>query len=119
MFSVLRAGTSFAGPASPGSIQRAQEILEEDRVLMERLGKGEKFYIKKIEVKGAFLVGHEQIRDIVDPFQRKWLTRKDIRMILEAIQELYKKNGHEDKLHAIAYKIKAETLRISVKELSS
>ncbi|MGE5197115.1 MAG: hypothetical protein ACM3IL_01250, partial [Deltaproteobacteria bacterium] len=76
--------SSFAQP-SASQIERSQELLDREQALRQELEKGEKTLIKKIIVKGVRKLTKKQIRQIVAPFQKHWLTKKDFEEIIDLI----------------------------------
>jgi len=61
---VLATGYAFAAPPTAGSIERSQEILQEDKALRQRIEQGEKFFVKTIICKGCLRLSEEEIKDI-------------------------------------------------------
>lgn len=104
--------TIFAQPPV-GEIQRAEEILEKEKILREKLEKKEKIFIKKIIIEGASLISEEKLEEIILPFPRKWLSKEDIQQILEQILQAYKQ---KDKEPEISYQIRKRQLKILIKE---
>lgn len=111
-------GASFAQDHSASRIGRSQEILEKEKALRNKLDEEEKIFIKKIEVKSISLLNEDEIREITLPFQKKWLTKKDIQQILELIKETYKQKGYIGQPGKISYQIKKKSLIIRVEELT-
>lgn len=108
----------FAQTPPIGQIQRSQEILEQEKALREKLEQEEKIFIEKITIKGVTLLSAEQIKEIILPFKRQWLTKRDIEQLLEFIKQAYKEKGYSEKLLNLSYEIKKNRyLEIKVEEL--
>lgn len=106
----------FAEPPSVGQIERAQEILQKEEILRNKLEKEEKVYIKKIIVKGATLLDEGKIKEIILPFQKHWLSKTDIQQILDIIGQAYKQKGYTGSPIRISSQIKKNCLEINVEE---
>lgn len=100
---------------SPEQIQRAQEILQEDKMLREKTEEGAKSWIERITVKGASHLDEEQITQAILPYQKRWLTRNDIGMLLGALEKLCVSAGHEKSSFSLQPEIKGSTLEVSIK----
>lgn len=107
---------SFAQNITPAQIERSQEILEEEKIIRDKLEKEEKVYIKKIIVKGVTLLSQAQIKEIISPFQKHWLTKEDIQQILDLLEKAYINNGYGNKVKGISYQIKKRVLGIQIEE---
>ena len=101
---------------TPAQLQRSQEILEKERALRGKIEKGEKVYIKKIIVKGATLLNQKQVREIILPFQKHWLTKNDIQQMLGFFEQAYFNCGYGTKLKGISYQVKKRILEIQIEE---
>ncbi len=106
----------FAEPPSAGQIERAQEILQKEDILRNKLEKEEKIYIKKIIVKGVTLLDEDKIKEIILPFQKHWLNKTDIQQILDIIGQAYKQKGYTGLPLRIYSQIKKNCLKIEIKE---
>jgi hemolysin activation/secretion protein len=110
---------AFAESVSPSQIQREQEILEKEKALREKIEKKEeKIFIKKILIKGIRLLTEDQIKEIILPFQEKWLTKKDIQQLIDLIIQAYHQKGYNESDLKISYEIKKKCLKIQVEELT-
>lgn len=114
IISSLLYGISSAATPSASQIERTQEILEKGEALMNKIEKKEKKFIKKIIVQGVLSFSQDQIKEIILPFQKKWLTEVDIQQILDSFKELYKRQGKP--LARISYQIKGNQLFIKAEE---
>lgn len=104
--------------ATPSQIERMEEVLREQEALRKKIEEPEKIYIKKIIIEGVTLLSESEIKDIIAPFQKRWLTKEDIREILELIKQVYKEKGYSEELIKISYRvIKNRQLKIKVEEL--
>lgn len=101
---------------TPAQLQRSQEILQEENILRERIEKGEKVYIKQIEVNGVTLIESEKIQEITFGFNKHWLYQEDIEMLIESIKEIYHERGYSEALKDVSYLVKDNQLKIEVKE---
>ena len=54
--------TCFAEQPSASQIERTQEIIQEEKILRDKLKTGEKVFIKKIIVKGITLLDDDEIK---------------------------------------------------------
>jgi hemolysin activation/secretion protein len=106
----------FAQNPSISQIQRAQEVLEKEQALRERLKQKEKIFIYKIIVKGTSLLSEEQVQEIILPFQKRWLTKKIIGEILELIKKAYEEKAYTREPVKIAYQIQKKKLIIEIDE---
>jgi len=103
---------------SVSQMQRAQDMLEKERALSQKLEEPQKIYIKKIIVEGALLLSADEVKRIVSAFERHWLTKLDIERILEALKQAYKDKGYTGEPLKISYQIKQKSLIIRVEELT-
>ena len=103
---------------SVSQMQRAQDMLEKERALSQKLEEPQKIYIKKIIVEGALLLSADEVKKIVSAFERHWLTKLDIERILEALKQAYKDKGYTGEPLKISYQIKQKSLIIRVEELT-
>jgi len=103
---------------SVSQMQRAQDMLEKERALSQKLEEPQKIYIKKIMVEGALLLSADEVKRIVSAFEKRWLTKLDIERILEALKQSYKDKGYTGEPLKISYQIKQKSLIIRVEELT-
>jgi len=110
---------AFPSTITAGTIERSQEILQEDKDLRQRIEREEKVFIKKVIIKGALKLSREEIRDIILPFENQWLTKKDIQRIIDSLKSAYQKKGIETSHFKPAYELKkAQILEITLNELT-
>lgn len=114
--SLIFAGLSWA-EVSTGQILRSEEILEKEKALRQRLQEEEKVFIRKIKIEGVTLLSESQIKEIISPFQKRWLTKTQIQQILELIKEAYRKNSYQNQPKGISYQIKGKELSIKAEEV--
>lgn len=108
---------SFAQVQTPLSqIERSQELIDKEEALRKRIYAPEKIYIEEISVEGAGLLSQKEIKDLVLPYEKKWLTKDDISQIINELNELYRNKGLTGQLSDISYQIKDKRLIIEVKE---
>lgn len=110
--------TCFAEVHPAGEIERTQEILEKERALREKIEKEERFFIKRITVEGVTLLSAEEIKELILPFQRRWLSQIEMQQILDALTATYHQKGHPDQPEKISFQIKRGSLKIKAEELS-
>ncbi|MCX5701492.1 MAG: hypothetical protein NTW64_00720 [Candidatus Omnitrophica bacterium] len=108
--------TCFAQTPSISQIQRSQEVIEKEQALRDRLKQEEKIFINKIVVKGVSSLSEEQVQEIMQPFQKRWLTKKIIAEILELIKKAYEEKGYTLEPVKIAYQIQKKKLIIEIEE---
>jgi len=106
----------FAEQPSASQIERTQEIIQKEEILRDKLKIGEKVFIKKIIVKGVTLLNEDEIKKIILPFQKHWLSKADIQQILDAIGEAYKEKGYVWQFLKTSFDIKGSCLEINVEE---
>ena len=111
---ILIYSVCFAQIPSASQIERNQEIIEKEKVLMDKLGRKEKKFIKKIIVQGVISFSQDQIKEIILPFQKKWLSEEDIQQIIDSLKQIYRQQGKP--LLKITYQIKSRTLLVKVEE---
>jgi len=103
-------GICFSASVSAGTIERSQEILKEDKTLRQRIEENEKFFIKKVTLKGISKISEEEVQEIIVPFQGQWMTKDDIQQLIDLVKSAYAKKGVKtDKLN-VNYEIKERNL---------
>lgn len=103
-------GICFSAPVSAGTIERSREILKEDKILRQRIEENEKFFIKKVTLKGISKISEEEVQEIIVPFQGQWMTKDDIQQLIDLVKSAYAKKGVKtDKLN-VNYEIKERNL---------
>lgn len=97
----------------PSQVERMERELEKEKALRERIEKPpekpevkeeappeappvkeEKVFIKKIVVTGVTYFKEEEIRKIVEPYENKELSFREMQKIAELITEFYRNNGY-------------------------
>lgn len=106
----------LAKEPTAGELLKSQEALEKEHSIRKRIERHEKIFIEKIIVEGVKLVAQEKIREITFPFEKKWLSKEDIRQILSLIQGAYRDKGYALSENKISHKIKKPRLIIKIKE---
>jgi len=101
---------------SASTIARSQEMIEKEESLRGNINKNEKMYLKKIVIEGATLIDKEKIKETLQPFKTRWISKDDIQLIIDAISAIYQEKGYAEKIEGITYKVNKNTLNISVKE---
>ena len=107
--------SSFA-QTSASQIQQAQEALDKESALRQKLQQPQKFYIKKIIVQGASLLTEEKLKQIISPLERHWLNIQDIQLIIETVRQAYTEKNHPLGPAQISHEIKGRFLIIKVAE---
>ena len=64
---------SFA-QTSASQMERTQEMMQKNEALRKKITEQEKSFIKMIIVQGVALLSEDEIKRIVSPFQKHWLT---------------------------------------------
>lgn len=105
------------GAQSASTIERSQEILQEDKVLRQKIEQEEKFFVKKIICKGCLRLSEEEIKEIIATSQAQWMTKENIQQIIDSLKSAYEKKGIKADQVKVAYELKKDsTLEITVNE---
>ena len=108
-----------ATPPTAGTIERSQEILQEDQALRQQVEQENKVFVKKIVLKGVTRLSKEEINDLIAPFENQWMTKKDIQQVIDSLKLAYEKKGIQASQLKIKYELKkSKTLEITVAELT-
>ena len=113
LFCLFSQAVSWAQNAPTASIQRSQDILEQEKALRTRVEKGQKFFIKKIIVTGTAL-SKEEIEEITAPYIRHWLVKADFENLAALLKEACVKKGHNPDFVNVIYQVHRSTLNISL-----
>lgn len=103
---------------SVSQIEKSQQDLEKERALRAKIEQEEKVFVKKIIIEGATLISAERIKEIILPFQKRWLSKEEILQILHSLTAAYKEKGYSDQPAKISYQIKKASLKIKIEELT-
>lgn len=106
---------SYAEVISGAEVLRSQELIQKDESWRQKI-KEEKFFIKKILIKGVTILSEDTLKEIILPFEKKWLTKGDIQEMLDAIKQAYKKAGLPEEKIKLSSQVKKRTLEIIVEE---
>lgn len=109
-------GAAFA-QTSASQIERTQEMTQNEEVLRNKIEEPKKSFIKTIIVQGASLLSKDQIKEIVLPFQNRWLSKDDIQEIMRSLSAAYGQKGYQNQPAGISYEVKKNSLIISIKEI--
>lgn len=101
---------------SVSQIERTREITEKEAALRNKLEKENKWFIKKIIVKGATLLSKDEIREIVLPFENHWLSNDDIKEIINLIKVAYRQKGYNNQPARIIHQVMRNFLKIKIEE---
>ena len=115
-FLTLGSFSSAKAQTSASQLQRAQDLLEQEKAIRLKIEQPQKKYIKRIKVEGVTLLNQDKIRELTTPFLRHWLTQEDINIILNTIKQAYKQEGYPNQPTEIRYEIKGKVLWIKIKE---
>lgn len=115
---LLISNAGHCDPASPEQIQRSQEILQEDKMLREKIGQEIKVFIEKVVVRGADDLSKEEINNLALPYLKRWLKESEVREFIGQVKEFYAKRSRDDSSLEINHQIKNSTLEIIVKDIS-
>ena len=100
---------------SASQAERAQEMLEQDQALREKIETPEKVFIKTIAIEGATkALTQGEIRKIILPFLNKWLGEEDIRQLTDLLIQAYKKKKIKLEPSQITTEAKDGTLKIQI-----
>jgi len=105
----------FAEIPTPAQIIRSEELIQQDEAWRKKI-KEDRFYISKILVKGVRALSEKDLREILVPFEKKWLTAYDIQEIIDRISDAYEENGIFKEELEIDFEVKKKVLEITVKE---
>ena len=72
-------------------------------------------FIKKIIVEGVLLLNEDQVKEIILPFQKRWLTEDDIQQVIGSLKQLYSEQTKQ--VPTITYQIKGRNLKINIEEI--
>jgi hemolysin activation/secretion protein len=97
-------------------VEKTQEVLEKEEILRERLQEERKLFINKIVVEGISLLSSERIKEIILPFQKHWLSKKEIQQIVDLIIQAYRQEGYRELPARVSYSIEKKCLNIHVEE---
>lgn len=100
---------------SPSQIQRAEELLEKERGLRERIEKEERFFIREIVVRGARSLNKEEIEEITGAYQKRYLSKKEITQLTDLFKDAYKQKKLKEP-QGVFYEIVKSSLVIEVRE---
>ena len=107
------------GAQSASTIERSQELIQEDKALRQEIGREQKLFVKAIILKGALKLPQEETKGIIAPFQGQWLTKKNIQQIIDSLKAVYAKKGAGANRIIASYELKEEnTLEITFNELT-
>jgi|GEM_PF-305597 len=101
---------------SAGAVMRSQEMLDNEKMLREKVDKNDKMLLRKAVIKGITLIDRRKTMEIFAPFKGHWISKDDIHLIIDSIFAAYKEKGYFEKIERIDYKISKNTLTIIVKE---
>ncbi len=102
-----------------GEIEKSQQDIDKELSLRKKLEQGERYFITKIIIKGAFLIPEERIKEITQPYESHWLIQDDIQLIMNLIEEEYRKFGFSARISGISYKIERDSLTFEINELTN
>jgi hemolysin activation/secretion protein len=99
--------------------KKKEEPMIEEQPLVARppLAKGEKAFIKKINVTRVTLVPEQEIQEIISPFENKELGLEDMQKVVDLITDAYRKRGYvTSRAYLPPQKIQNEVLEIMAVE---
>jgi len=108
---------AYASVAGTGQVQRSEELIGQEQALQEKIEKPEKFLIKNIEIDGAVFLNQDQLSEIKELFEDRWLTKNDIEQLIDLIKQAYDETGRLDDIKDITYEIKKNTLQIKIEQV--
>lgn len=118
IITLFACSNAFAlGETAPtAQIERSQQILDKDLALRDRIEQGDKVFIAKIIVKGVTLLTQDEVKEIIKPFQKRWLSKEDIQQIVDDFTQEYYQRGYFTQFKDITYQIKGKTLEIRIED---
>jgi len=108
---------SFAQQSSQQAapqVQKSLEDLEDYDRLEKKIESGEKAYIKDIVVNGITVLNREEVKAVIEPYLKHWLTQKDIQQLVDSLKELYQKKSQAPP--RMSYRVEGNKLTIEIEE---
>ncbi len=102
--------------SSTSQIQQSQQLIQKEEDLRRKIQEPRKFYIKKIIIQGVSLITKESLRQIISPFEKHWLNKEDIQLLIESLSQAYLEKNAPLQPAQISYEIKGKSLLIKIKE---
>ena len=109
-------GLTLAALSPTAQDERSREILREDKELRARIEEGEKVFIEKIVVKGVSSFSKKELDEVIRPFEKQWLSQKDIENLEDAARQLYLGKGYTKTPPVISSQISQNILEITIEE---
>jgi hemolysin activation/secretion protein len=107
---------AFAEIPSPAQIERQQEMIEKERALRQRIEEDGQVFVRQIVVTGVTLLDEEEVKKIIQPYEGRRLSKKNIQAILDDFALAYKEKGCLDRLARTSYHLRQGYLEITIKE---
>ncbi|MCK9603872.1 MAG: hypothetical protein M0R66_05905 [Candidatus Omnitrophica bacterium] len=93
-----------------GQVERSEELLNKDEALRKKIEEPEKVFIEEIILTG-FTLSDDQIKEMISPYQKRWLTKNNIQDIIDLLREAcQQKSGQAPE---ISFEVKGRQLIIS------
>jgi outer membrane protein assembly factor BamA len=113
MLVFLLAGTALAAELPAERLERNQELLDQDKLLMEKLNTEERVFVKSIVFKGDNSVPSGVLFGLFTPYEGHWLTDKEMRQIIRLITEEYRKAGKTVDSDSFVFRVEGGILEIT------
>ncbi len=105
--------TAIAAP-TVGEVQRSVELLDENQAYLKKFEQSSRVYIEVIAVRSNVPTDAKKVRELVMPYEKSWLTKKDLAQLAEDIRKFYSKQGYSDEQIGISKQVVNDTLEIVV-----
>lgn len=109
LFFVLVCISPCLAQRDASQMQRQQELLEQNAAMREQIETPQKVFVKTIKIEGADLLSEDEIKQVILPFQKQWLSKEDIRQIIDSLGQAYEKKG-KGQPPEISSQLKEDTL---------
>ena len=116
-YSVIFCFASFAtviAAPTAGELQRSEELLNENQAFINKFEQSSRVYIETIAVRSNIHLDPKKARELVKPYERSWLTKKELAELIEDIRRFYLKQGYSDGQIDISRQIIDDRLEIVV-----
>jgi len=106
-------GLSFAAP-NASQVQRSIELIDQEEAFRSRFEQGEKLFIKEIEVKANVYIDKKSIKEIVLPYENRWISKDDLNRLIEGLRQFCAGLGYPIEQIDIFTEIISEKLEITI-----
>ena len=92
---VVLANTASAQVAPTANVMRSQELIQDNKPLMDELNKTNRSLVRKVIVRGFLLKDVSRIYKGLKPFQNKWLDDNQVQEAVDVVKAFYVEAGYE------------------------